>query len=292
MARWHSSVKWMGGLVVLALILNGWVGRAALAAAEGTANTDVSTQVAVTFSGLRFNRATQTFDTVATLTNTSANSIQAPLELHITGITPASVTLHNASGTSGDGHPYVVVLPDGELAPEATAPNVVLRFNNPSKVQFTFTHRVMGAVPAPAPHALQVTRESTLGASKGTVTSNPAGIDCGNTCTAEFAAGTSVTLTATPDDGSIFAGWSGDCSGSTTTCALSMSSARSVTAQFGRATVADRNQAIGPLSGATIEAYRLNNLFIPVEGPLTANQSLNDVHLAGTFDLQACRHPR
>jgi hypothetical protein len=40
------------------------------------------------------------------------------------------------------------VLPTGELAPGATVTNVVLRFNNPNRVSFTFTHRVMGTVAA------------------------------------------------------------------------------------------------------------------------------------------------
>jgi len=36
----------------------------------------------------------------------------------------------------------------------------------------------------------------------GTVTSSPAGINCGTTCSASFARNTTVTLTATPDAGS------------------------------------------------------------------------------------------
>ena len=64
----------------------------------------------------------------------------------------------------------------------------------------------------------------------GTVTSNPAGIDCGTTCSETFVSGTSVTLTATPSAGNTFAGWSGDCSG--TTCTLSMTAAKNVIATF------------------------------------------------------------
>ncbi|MBZ0248778.1 MAG: hypothetical protein K8F93_03895 [Burkholderiales bacterium] len=77
-------------------------------------------------------------------------------------------------------------------------------------------------------HPLSVSRSGT---GSGRVTSSPAGIDCGTTCSAQFAAGTSVTLTATPAAGSTFGGWSGACTG-TGSCSVAMTSARSVTASF------------------------------------------------------------
>ena len=49
-----------------------------------------------------------------------------------------------------------------------------------------------------------------FGLGSGTVTSDPAGIDCGPTCSAPFDPTPDVTLTATPDVGSTFGGWSGD----------------------------------------------------------------------------------
>jgi Divergent InlB B-repeat domain len=70
------------------------------------------------------------------------------------------------------------------------------------------------------------------GTGTGGVTSAPAGIDCGATCTHQFAENTMVTLTATADAGSTFSGWSGEgCSG-TGTCTVTMSQARTVTATF------------------------------------------------------------
>jgi hypothetical protein len=69
------------------------------------------------------------------------------------------------------------------------------------------------------------------GAGVGSVTSNPAGIDCGSTCTGEFEANTRVNLTAEAAPDSVFTGWSGACSG-TGTCQVLMDQARSVTANF------------------------------------------------------------
>jgi len=71
------------------------------------------------------------------------------------------------------------------------------------------------------------------GAGTGTVTSSPAGIGCGSTCTSSFAAGALVTLGASASSGSRFDGWSGaGCSG-TSTCVVTMSTAQTVTASFG-----------------------------------------------------------
>src|SRR6187455_805696 len=76
--------------------------------------------------------------------------------------------------------------------------------------------------------ALGVTRAGT---GSGTVTSNPSGINCGTSCTANYGSGTSVTLTAAAASGSTFAGRSGSCSG-TGSCVLAMTASRSVTATF------------------------------------------------------------
>ena len=79
-------------------------------------------------------------------------------------------------------------------------------------------------------HTVTVTRE---GSGSGTVTSQPPGIDCGDTCSAGFQGGTLVTLTATAASGSVFDGWAGACSGSGATCQVSMDQSRWVTATFG-----------------------------------------------------------
>ena len=69
------------------------------------------------------------------------------------------------------------------------------------------------------------------GPGTGTVTSSPAGISCGSDCTEAYTENSVITLTASRATGSVFAGWSGACSGSDS-CTLTMDAARSVTATF------------------------------------------------------------
>jgi serine protease len=70
------------------------------------------------------------------------------------------------------------------------------------------------------------------GNGSGTVTSDTPGINCGLTCSFSFNTGTVVTLTAIPDPGSAFNGWSGGgCSG-TGNCVVTMNAAASITANF------------------------------------------------------------
>jgi uncharacterized repeat protein (TIGR02543 family) len=72
---------------------------------------------------------------------------------------------------------------------------------------------------------------SKSGAGSGVVGSNPAGINCGGDCSEAYRHGTVVTLTATADTGSTFAGWSGACTGSGA-CSVTMDGNKSVTATF------------------------------------------------------------
>ncbi|CAK0748295.1 exported hypothetical protein [Gammaproteobacteria bacterium] len=79
-------------------------------------------------------------------------------------------------------------------------------------------------------HKLIITKSGT---GNGTVTSAPAGINCGVDCSEDFAPGAKVTLTAKAATGSTFAGWSGvdNCPG-TGTCTVTMNAGATVTATF------------------------------------------------------------
>ncbi|MBV5311310.1 DUF1566 domain-containing protein, partial [Chromatium okenii] len=73
---------------------------------------------------------------------------------------------------------------------------------------------------------------NTSGMGSGSVSSNPAGINCGSTCAADFNRGSEITLTAAPDANSTFGGWSGACTNTTGDCTVTMSEAQTVTATF------------------------------------------------------------
>jgi len=70
------------------------------------------------------------------------------------------------------------------------------------------------------------------GSGDGTVTSLPAGIDCGADCSQTYACGTDVTLTAAADAVSMFAGWSGDCAGLDASVAITIDGEKQCTAAF------------------------------------------------------------
>jgi hypothetical protein len=70
-----------------------------------------------------------------------------------------------------------------------------------------------------------------VGSGGGTVTSNPAGINCGSDCAENYTGGPIVDLTAAPASGSAFAGWSGACTG-TGACSVTVDAAKSVVANF------------------------------------------------------------
>ena len=80
------------------------------------------------------------------------------------------------------------------------------------------------------PQTLTVNKD---GGGSGTVTSDPAGINCGTDCTEDYALGTVVTLTARPGVKSYFVGWSGDCAGTENTTQVTMDADKTCTAAFG-----------------------------------------------------------
>jgi hypothetical protein len=87
------------------------------------------------------------------------------------------------------------------------------------------------------------------GSGSGTVTSSPAGISCGSSCSASFPVCTPITLTPVSGSGATFSGWSGGgCSG-TGTCKPALTADQTVTATF---TTAETFTAATPPPGWTV----------------------------------------
>ncbi|MEM4441094.1 MAG: choice-of-anchor Q domain-containing protein [Desulfurococcaceae archaeon] len=133
---------------------------------------------------------------------------------------------------------------NGDLRLQASSPAINAGCNNAPSIPSTDKDgnpRIVGTAvdmgayeyqgqQQPQQYTLTVNKSGT---GSGTVTSNPSGINCGSTCSANFDANTTVTLTATASSGSIFAGWSGDCSSCVgITCSVLMDANKTCNVSF------------------------------------------------------------
>jgi hypothetical protein len=157
--------------------------------------------------------------------------------------TTVSMTAQPGSGESFNGW-------GGSCA--GTAPNCSLTMNSAKAVTASFSGASSNPSASDFPLGVSVTGE-------GTVTGG--GIQCGSgetACTANQTAGSTITLTAAPGSGAAFTSWGGACSGTATTCSVTMSAAKSVTATFttsgtGGPTISVAVTGPGSVSGGGIQ---------------------------------------
>ncbi len=125
---------------------------------------------------------------------------------------------------------------------------------------------------------------SKLGDGLGTITSTPAGIACGETCSARFATGSSVGITATPAAGSSFVAWSEGCSGSAPTVNVVLGSDTQCDAEF--ALQIEAADLAVKLSGpTTIERHRPRSFRVAAKnlGPTSSTETRVKVRLPRKF---------
>ena len=123
-------------------------------------------------------------------------------------------------------------------------------------------------IPPPVMYTLAITRS---GDGSGTVTSSPAGIDCGTGCSAPFSQSSIVTLMAQAAAGSTFTGWSGGCSG-VAACYATLNAPVAISAEF-------KHAVYGNLSAAGLGAgANLNGaLPFPADNPWNTDISTSPV---------------
>lgn len=159
----------------------------------------------------------------------------------------------SGSGTANINYPVSVSLPGGATLDSDSSNNTYADVNSVGSSLQTLTLNRLGT---------------------GTVTSVAAGIQCSsstacNTQSASFPDGSTVVLYATAPAGSIFAGWSGGvCSGTTPSCTVQMSQARSVTATF----AVPKNVSITTGPGGTVTPAAGTN--VPVATGTTTSLSV------------------
>jgi len=114
-----------------------------------------------------------------------------------------------------------------------------------------------GDAPAASPEAHVTLTIVKRGTGTGRVASQPPVIDCGQTCVASVPSidepeAEPITLTATPDAGSVFAGWIGGCDGSEPTCTITLTTSETIVAVFDLAGGQGAALAVATLGAGTV----------------------------------------
>jgi YVTN family beta-propeller protein len=180
-----------------------------------------------------------------TVTMSAAESVSATFTAILNTLTVTKGGTGSGTVTSGDG-----MIACGTTCSAGYAAGAVVTLTATPDANSTFTRwggacsgagacqvtmsaaESVSAIFTPQPVTLTV---AEAGTGTGQVTSKPLGINCSassNQCAVPFAAGTSVTLTASASVGSSFTGWSGGVCSGTTTCQLMLSADTTVTATF------------------------------------------------------------
>ena len=144
---------------------------------------------------------------------------------------------NNQCTTSGSGGICDIANGDADCTPGQTRCDS----GNPSQCTVNGTGDICSFDEECLPESDFFLNANKTGNGTGTVTSNenPPKINCGVGCggvSQIYPSGATVTLTPTATAGSIFAGWSGDCTGLMGNCTVTMDAEKTVTARFNLAT--------------------------------------------------------
>lgn len=159
------------------------------------------------------NQGANTLSVIATASNTIMTTIPSFLTPEGVAVSPDGLKVFVAN--KGDNTVKIVDIATNTIA--TSLPINVTGFANsgPAGVAISPDGKHAYTTDSLANSASEIGGDATLtialaGSGIGTVTSTPAGIICGTACQARFPLNSTISLTATPGDGSNFGGWSGD----------------------------------------------------------------------------------
>ena len=190
----------------------GWSGGGCSGTAPCTVTVDQAVNVTATFELLEYDLNIEFIGDGSGTVNVMPSGTDCTTNCSVTVLTGSSVTLTADSETGSSFTEW-----GGACTGTSTC---VFTITAPSTVSVTFEL---------SSYDLSVTR---AGSGDGTVTSSPAGIDCGDDCSESYLYDETVTLAADPVTGAKFSGWTGGgCSG-VGNCQITISGAETVEALF------------------------------------------------------------
>jgi hypothetical protein len=201
-----------------------WGGACAGSSPSCTVTMDSAKSVTAAFTGAGGGTGT-TFPLAVSVTGTGAvtgGGISCGFEASTCSVNVAANTTVTLTAVPASGETFTSW--GGACA--GSVPTCTLTMNAAKNVTATFT----GGTPTgnTATLTLVVTGKGTVSAAGGAcASSGPA-----RTCKQDYDAGSSVELTAAPTAGARFLRWGGSCSGTTTTCSITLSAASTVQATF------------------------------------------------------------
>jgi hypothetical protein len=135
------------------LIISMVIAALILSAATVFAETDVTSMVKVTYSNAVYDRVRKTTSYDVTLSNTSSETVFAPLIVVVESTVPSAISVANADGMTTDGKPYFEhssLVAGGKLESGAVSSAKKYIFNNPQRLRFTVNARVTGVILVPS----------------------------------------------------------------------------------------------------------------------------------------------
>lgn len=139
-----------GALICLLIVL-----FANFSLAETDITEDVTEKIELVKLRLMYDRLNKVSYFDVSLKNISQDVLPTPIKVIIDNLTPSTVTVVNADGTTESGKPYFEYnypfIEKGQLDSTETTPVKRFKFNNPYAQRFNYTAKIM--VPLPTPGA-------------------------------------------------------------------------------------------------------------------------------------------